>query len=95
LSDRPELAISLRTIGMAHMQLGNPALAARLFAAGERLNQELGLNPAATYRAETAVKINEISNLLGEAAFARLWQEGGELSLDQAVNLALTEKELL
>ncbi len=90
MSDRPELAISLRTIGIAHMQLGNAAMAARLFAAGERLHQELGITPAATYQAEAAAKINQIYNLLGEEAFTRLWQEGKDLSLDQAISLALT-----
>ena len=41
-------------------------------------------------QAEAADRINQIFNLLGEEVFTRLWQEGGDLTLDQAVSLALT-----
>lgn len=90
LGDRPELALSLKTMGYARLQLGDAAAAAHLCAASERLQQELGITPAAAYQAEAARKVNEICNLLGEEAFNRLWQEGRDLTLDQAVSLALT-----
>ncbi|MBK8900042.1 MAG: tetratricopeptide repeat protein [Anaerolineaceae bacterium] len=89
LGDRPELVLSLKTMGYTRLQLGDAATAARLCAAGERLQQQLGITPAATYQAEAAVKINEIFDLLGEDTFTRLWQEGRDLPLDQAISLAL------
>ena len=90
VGDRPELALSLKTMGFTRFLLGDAATAARLCAASERLQQELGITPAAAYQAEAANRINQIFNLLGEEAFTRLWQEGGDLTLDQAVSLALT-----
>lgn len=89
LGDRPELAISLGAIGIARMYLGDAAEAARLFAASERLRQELGITPAASYQAEAEAKIGHARALLGEEAFARVWQEGWALSLAEAVALAV------
>jgi tetratricopeptide (TPR) repeat protein len=89
LGDRPELAISLGAIGMARIYLEDAAGAARLFAASERLREELGITPAASYQAEAEAKIGYARALLGEEAFAQAWREGQALSLAEAVRLAL------
>lgn len=89
LGDRPELAISLGAIGMARIYLEDAAGAARLFAASERLREELGITPAASYQAEAEAKTGYARALLGEEAFAQAWREGQALSLAEAVRLAL------
>ena len=89
LGDRPELTISLGAIGIARLYLGDVANAARLFAASERLRQELGITPAASYQAEAEAKKGHARALLGEEAFALAWAEGWALPLAEAVALAV------
>ncbi len=89
LGNRPALAVSLQEIGIAWLHLGEAAGAVRLFAASERLRQELGIESAARYQAEVKAKKDEARVLLGEAAFARAWEEGWALLLAEAVQLAL------
>ena len=90
--NQPEIAISLNAIGLARLQLGDALGAVRLFATSERLHEELGMIPVASYQAEFEAKIQPARELLGESNFSQTWQEGRALSLDEAVRRAMAKR---
>ena len=70
------------------MALDKVAVAARLFAASERVRQELGIEMAARYQAEVDAKKEQARSMLGDESFALAWQEGWAMPLAEAVKLA-------
>jgi hypothetical protein len=65
--------------------------AIRLLGAGEAFCETLGARPPVAIREEYERTVSEARAALGEAAFAAAWAEGRAMSLDQAVEYALSE----
>jgi predicted ATPase/DNA-binding CsgD family transcriptional regulator len=72
---------------------GQPERAARLFGATEALREAFHIGPAVSYadRVEYDRYIATVRSQLDEAAFAAAWSEGRELTLEQAIEYALSE----
>jgi predicted ATPase/class 3 adenylate cyclase len=73
--------------------VGVPARAARLFGAVEALRESAGLPLAPIYRVAYERDVATTRAQLGDAAFAAAWAVGRALSLDQAIRVALGERE--
>jgi predicted ATPase/DNA-binding NarL/FixJ family response regulator len=75
---------------------GQPERAARLFGATEALRAAIHIGPAVSYpdRVEYDRYVAAVRAQLDDAAFAAAWAEGRELTLEQAIEYALTESKI-
>lgn len=88
IQDKHSITFSLDAIAQVTAQLGEPARAVRLFAASAKLRREISArSPGLESLYESELPIARAQ--LGEECFARAWASGSELSLDQAVELAM------
>jgi hypothetical protein len=87
LGNRGRIAYTLKELGSVVAALGSPLRAARIWAAAERLREEIGsLPPSGRPRGDPSVDAARAA--VGEdAAFDRAWQEGRTLTLEQAIAL--------
>jgi tetratricopeptide (TPR) repeat protein len=89
-----ETTDTLISAGHLAQREGNPGRAVRLFAAAEGLRAARGEGVPPVERAEYEVAVRAARAVLGEAAFAAAWEEGGQMTLEQAVCVALEEDEI-
>jgi tetratricopeptide (TPR) repeat protein len=79
--------------GMAEVAVGQrqPECAVRLFGAADTLRTEIGIpvQPVNRLRYERDLAAAKVA--LGEEQFAKLWEEGGAMTVDEAVTFALHE----
>jgi predicted ATPase/class 3 adenylate cyclase len=88
LGDPLEIALILRKCAYALALEGRAATAAHIFSRALALLEEIGARPG--WIAELNEKtLSAIRAQLNEAAFADAWEQGRELTLDEAVALAL------
>jgi predicted ATPase/DNA-binding winged helix-turn-helix (wHTH) protein len=90
LGNRAGIANSLEGLAPVVAALGDSLRAARLWGAAERLREEIGssLPPNERPQYDRCV-VAARAVLKDDAAFDRAWQEGGALTLKQAMELAL------
>jgi predicted ATPase/DNA-binding SARP family transcriptional activator len=96
IGDRRLLAICLEGLASVACALGEAPLAVRLYGAAYALRLLNGVPPAPTTVRGRALYDHDMATLrtaLGEAAFAAAWDAGREMSIDDAVNLALSGDE--
>ena len=70
-----------------------PERAARLWGAAEHLWQAIGYRSAPAARATYTLAFTTARTQLGEEAFATAWEQGGALTLDQAISYALEDSD--
>ena len=87
------ISYSLERLAAVDAALGNALRAARSWGAAERLREEIGSPLPPNERTQYDRRVAAARAALQEdTAFGRAWQEGGALTLKQAIDLAL-EKE--
>jgi predicted ATPase/class 3 adenylate cyclase len=92
LADRRGISFSLESRAALFAAVGGSLRAARLWGAAERLREEIGSPLATNERPRYDARLAAARTALGDdAAFDRAWQEGRDLTLEQAIELALDE----
>ena len=92
LGDRRGIVYSLGGLAGVVVALGNSLRAARLWGGVERLRDEIGLPMPPNERPLYDRRVAAARAALGDdAAFDRAWREGHALTLEQAIERALTE----
>ncbi len=87
-----EIASSLRQIAAVLGAQGHLQDAARLFGASESIREETGRALPPLYRADYERAVNAVRAQLGESAFKAAWTEGRAMTLEQVIELALSDK---
>jgi hypothetical protein len=87
--DRRGVAVTLTNFAHIFQDDHRPDRAARLLGAAEALRTAIGAPIHPNRREEYEQLLAEVRAALGEAGFADAWAEGGVLTLEQAVALAL------
>jgi predicted ATPase/class 3 adenylate cyclase len=92
LGDKLGMVVSLEMLAAVAGLLGAPLRAARIWGVTERLRAEIGspLQPKDRSRHDQHVVAARAASS-DSAAFDRAWQEGGALTVEQAIELALVE----
>lgn len=84
----------LRTLAYIHAAVHQPLRAAILCGAAERLREELGVRLLPTDAAVFEHEMKSVKVALGDdEAFDRAWQEGREMTMEQAIELAHTSPD--
>jgi tetratricopeptide (TPR) repeat protein len=91
IGKRVGIAEGLDSLALVASWQGEPVRAARLLGAGERLRQELSCPVRQSLRGEHERMKEEVHQALGKEAFVSAWEEGGSMTLEQAVAYALEE----
>ena len=93
LGDHRGIAVCLELIGSAVVVQGQPERGARLLAAAETVRESTGIDRPAARGAEQERTVAALRSALGADAFARAWEAGRRLPLDEIVADALTPAE--
>jgi len=90
LRDRWGIALSLEGLAYIALARGGPVQAARLWGAAKRLREEIGcpLPPSERSRYDAQVAATRAA-IDDDAAFDLAWNEGGGMTLEQAIEYAL------
>jgi non-specific serine/threonine protein kinase len=83
------VSLGIAGIADAAFRRGDYRNAVRLMGAAETIRQAADLRPADFRRTELCRRAHVLQVTLGDATFRRLWAEGGRLSRDEAIALAL------
>ncbi len=92
LWDRPGIAECFEGFAELAGAQGQPHRAARLIGAAEGLRETVGAPLPPSVRADYDSNIAAVRGSLGEAALAEAWAEGRTMTLEKAIDYALTEK---
>jgi len=72
--------------------LGSPMRAARIWGAAEQLREVIGVPQLPSERPRYERRVAAVRAVVGnDVAFARAWQEGRALTMEQGIELALSE----
>jgi Tetratricopeptide repeat len=93
MGHRYGLARSLERLGGLALALGQTERAARLYGSAASLREAIGSPPGPLGLVELDRDVAAIRASLGEPAFAQAWAEGCALTLEQAIEDALTREE--
>jgi tetratricopeptide (TPR) repeat protein len=88
--NRPAVAHQLECFAMIAVVEEEPQRAAKLFAAAESLREITGHKRTDEEEAEEVQFINRLHTMLSETEFNTLWAEGRSLTMEQAIQLALS-----
>ena len=86
LGDRLGICQDLGGLVAMRAALGRPEAAVRLWAAAERLREEIGAPPEDAERARYEPLVAKARAALGEEAFAKVWAEGRKLTPERALD---------
>ena len=86
LGDRLGIGQDLEGLAAMRAALGRPEAALRLWAAAERLREEIGAPPEDAERARYEPLVAKARAALGEEAFAKVWAEGRKLKPERALD---------
>ena len=86
LGDRLGISQDLEGLAAMRAALGRPEAAVRLWAAAERLREEIGAPPEDAERARYEPLVAKARAALGEEAFAKVWAEGRKLTPERALD---------
>jgi tetratricopeptide (TPR) repeat protein len=89
LTNKPWLARAMENFALIAAATDEPEHAARLFGVAAALRTRLGASLPPNDRAFNQRYIGDVSEALGEAGFAKAWDEGEAMSEEQAVDYAL------
>lgn len=88
--NRPAVAHQLECFAMLAVAEEEPQLAAKLFGAAEAIREMTGHKPTDEEQAEETQSISRLRSMLPEVEFNALWAEGKSLTMEQAIQLALS-----
>jgi predicted ATPase/class 3 adenylate cyclase len=88
--NRPAVAHQLECFAMIAVVEEEPQRAAKLFGAAEAIREATGHKPTDEEQAEEAQFIIRLRSMLSEAEFNTLWAEGKSMTMEQAIQLALS-----
>ncbi|MGB2805061.1 MAG: protein kinase [Candidatus Zixiibacteriota bacterium] len=88
LGDRMNIADSLEGFGTLAAACKEPARAARLLGAAESLREEINAPTSPAKQEKLDAAISSTRSALGERAFAKEWDEGRAMSLEQTIDYA-------
>jgi tetratricopeptide (TPR) repeat protein len=91
--DKENTILCLEPFAYVAAELGEPARAARLFGASESLRLSIGMTRQYQMQDDYETYVDKLKSQLGEAAFKDAWENGSNLTLDQAVAYAIQGKE--
>jgi hypothetical protein len=89
LTNKPWLARAMENFALIAAATDEPEHAARLFGVAAALRTKLGASLPPNDRAFNQRYIGDVSEALGEAGFAKAWDEGEAMSEEQAIDYAL------
>ena len=89
MRDRRGISTSLTGLAVVALRLGQAERAGVLFGAAEALREALAVPPPPFIRDRYDHTVAEVREKLGDA-FPAVWQRGRAMTLDQAVEYALT-----
>ncbi len=89
LGHRAAVAHQLECFARIARHKGQHDEAARLYGAAESLRERIGIPMTEYERPEYEAAVEELRGQMEEAAFRRGWAEGRQLSMDQAIRIAL------
>jgi hypothetical protein len=88
LDDRWRMALVACRLATALIALGEPERATQVLASGESQLEDMAADPA--WRRDTRDRdVATLRDQLGDVSFAEAWEEGRELTADEAVLVAL------
>jgi tetratricopeptide (TPR) repeat protein len=88
--DRREIYRILEALAALAVALGQPDQAARLFSATQDLYDSCRFSFWPSYRFNRSEAVSSLKDRLGKATFDKMWSQGQALTLDQAIQLALS-----
>lgn len=94
LRERRGIASCLAALGCAAAGLEQFVRAAKIFGAAEALRESLGAGVPAFFRAHYDRQVAVAAERLGEASLKAAWSEGRVMTLDQAIDFALSDDGL-
>jgi len=89
LGDRMHVADSLEALGMLAAACKDFGQAARLLGAANSLREQIGAPPSPAKQEKINKAISSTRSAMGESSFAKEWNEGRKMSMDQAVDCVL------
>ena len=93
MRENSSLFQAVRPLSQVMVMEGQPLRAAQMLSAMEFAREELGVQLPTSDRAEVEQIIGIILDRVGEIEFHQAWADGRMMSLEQAVEIALTEIE--
>jgi hypothetical protein len=90
--ERLGLAANLEAYARLAAVEGRPARAARLSAGASTLRESVGVDPCEPGWPDPEPIVADLRSALGEEAFARAWEEGRTMTLDESLDYALREE---
>lgn len=90
VGNRPAVAHQLECFAMIAIVEEEQQRAAKLFGAAEAIRELTGHKPTDEEQAEEAQFISRLHSMLSEAEFNTLWAEGKSMTMEQAIQLALS-----
>jgi DNA-binding CsgD family transcriptional regulator/tetratricopeptide (TPR) repeat protein len=84
------VSYALHYLGVVAAELGQPERAGRLLGAAAALQEAGGRNVSPLDRAERGHHVDDVRRALGDAGFTEAWEAGRAMSLERAVEYALT-----
>ena len=93
LSDREGIAWNLEGLAAVAAAQGNGSRAARLFGAAASLRDEIGVPVAPQDKGFYQANLEAAKNLLAPEAWQAAWEQGGQLTAEQALALSLGKDE--
>jgi|KBSMisStaDraftv2_1062788.scaffolds.fasta_scaffold23818_1 non-specific serine/threonine protein kinase len=92
LGDRRGVAFAMEGLAAVVAALGSPMRAARIWGAAEQLREVIGVPQLPSERPRYDRRVAAVRAAVGnDVAFARAWQEGRALTMEQGIELALSE----
>lgn len=91
IRDQSASARCLERLGGIEIALGNHAKGVRLGAAAQRIRTELGDSMTPDRLASFERSWEEAANALGNADYQTAWNQGANMTLDQAITYALAD----
>ncbi|HNB41869.1 MAG TPA: tetratricopeptide repeat protein, partial [Anaerolineales bacterium] len=88
--NRPSVAHQLECFAMIAIVEEEPQRAAKLFGAAGAIREMTGHRPTDEEQAEEAQFITRLHAMLPEAEFNALWAEGKSMTMEQAIEMALS-----
>ena len=90
LGNRGAIAHQLECFAFLAKSNGETQLAIKLFGAGEALREKISARMTEYERAEYGIEVTKLRKMLNEMEFNSLWAEGRAMTMEQAVQLAMS-----
>jgi hypothetical protein len=93
LGDRMHVADSLEALGILVAACEDLAYAARLLGAASSLREKINAPPSPAKQEKLDRALSSTRSALGESVFAKEWDEGRAMSMEQAIDYVLKKED--